>query len=156
MIELTPALILENKAKRFAVERHGDQMYGDKPYKYHLEGVVRLVKLRNHDHPMLSTLVAAAWLHDVLEDTTTTYKELVDTFGVCITEVVRYLTKIKGESYREYMTKVLISALAREIKICDTFFNLMKSFESLNHKGIQKYPRQLDILVEGVYYERDI
>lgn len=155
MIELTPARILTSKAKRFALERHDDQKYGDKPYGYHLEGVVKLVEARMKDDPMLSTYVAATWLHDVLEDTDTTYKDLVDTFGVCIAEVVRRLTKIKGEGYETYMRKVLESTVAREIKICDTLFNLTESFKDGNQKGIQKYPRQLDILIQGAYYERD-
>lgn len=155
MIELTPAQILTSKAKRFALERHDDQKYGDKPYGYHLEGVVRLVEARMKGDPMLSTYVAAAWLHDTLEDTTATYKDLVDAFGVCIAENVQYLTKVKGEEYETYMRKVLKSAIAREIKICDTLFNLTESFKGGNQKGIQKYPRQLDILVQGEYYERD-
>ena len=155
MIELTPARILTSKAKRFALERHGVQKYGDKPYGYHLEGVVRLVEARMQGDPMLSTYVAATWLHDTLEDTTATYKDLVDEFGVCIAEVVQYLTKVKGEEYETYMRKVLKSAIAREIKICDTLFNLTESFKDGNHKGIVKYPRQLDILVQGAYYERD-
>lgn len=155
MIELTPARILTSKAKRFALERHDDQKYGDQPYGYHLQGVVRLVETRMKDDPLLSTYVAAAWLHDTLEDTTTTYEDLVKEFGVCIAEVVQYLTKVKGESYEAYMRKVLLSTIAREIKICDTLFNLTESFKDGNLKGIQKYPRQLDILVQGEYYERD-
>lgn len=155
MIELTPARILTSKAKRFALERHDDQKYGDKPYGYHLQGVVELVEVRMKGDPLLSTYVAAAWLHDTLEDTTATYKDLMDEFGLCIAEVVLRLTKEKYEGYCDYMNKVLGSAIAREIKICDTLFNLTESFKDGNEKGIQKYPRQLDILVQGAYYERD-
>jgi (p)ppGpp synthase/HD superfamily hydrolase len=155
MIELTPQRMLMMKAKRFAEKAHLGQKYGEQPYTYHLEGVVKLVELRTKDDPMLSTYVAVAWLHDTLEDTTATYKDLVDEFGVCIAESVQYLTKVKGEEYEAYMRKVLLSAIAREVKICDTLFNLTESFKGGNQKGIQKYPRQLDILVQGEYYERD-
>jgi len=155
MIELTPQRALMMKAKRFAEDAHGDQKYGEFPYTYHLAGVASLVAGRMKGNPMLSTYVAVAWLHDTLEDTTATYKDLVDAFGVCIAESVQYLTKVKGEEYETYMRKVLLSAIAREVKICDTLFNLTESFKDGNQKGIQKYPRQLDILVQGAYYERD-
>jgi (p)ppGpp synthase/HD superfamily hydrolase len=155
MIELTPQRALMMKAKRFAEDAHGDQQYGEFPYTYHLGGVASLVAGRMKDDPMLSTYVAAAWLHDALEDTDATYKDLVDTFGLCIAEVVQYLTKVEGEEYEEYMRKVLKSAIAREIKICDTMFNLESSFRENNAKRIAKYARQLDILVQGVWYECD-
>jgi (p)ppGpp synthase/HD superfamily hydrolase len=155
MIELTPEVILIAKAKRFADTAHGLQMYGTFPYTYHLGGVASLVAARMKGDPMLSTYVAAAWLHDVLEDTTATYKDLVDEFGLCIAEVVQYLTKVEGEEYEEYIRKVLKSAIAREIKICDTMFNLESSFRENNAKRVAKYARQLDILVQGVWYECD-
>ena len=104
---------------------------------------------------MLSTYVAVAWLHDTLEDTTATYKDLVDEFGVCIASCVQYITKVKNEGYEAYMRKVLTSVIAREIKICDTMFNLESSFRENNTKRVAKYARQLDILVQGVWYECD-
>lgn len=156
MIELTPERLLVMKAKRFAEKAHLGQEYGDKAYTYHLQGVVSFVETRMKGDPMLSTYMAAAWLHDVLEDTTVTYKDLVDEFGLCIAEVVQYLTKVEGEEYEEYMRKVLKSAIAREIKICDTMFNLMESsFRDRSPKREAKYARQLDILVQGVWYECD-
>ena len=155
MIELTPARILTSKAKRFALERHDDQKYGDKPYGYHLQAVVKLVESRMKDDPLLSTYVAVAWLHDSLEDTNTTYQELEREFGVCIACAVQRLTKTEDKSYEEYLQGCLESAIAREVKTCDTMSNLIESFMTANEKGMNKYPRQLDILVQGVYYERD-
>jgi (p)ppGpp synthase/HD superfamily hydrolase len=155
MIELTPERLLMTKAKRFAEKAHGDQKYGDFPYSYHLGGVASLVAARMKDDPLCPTYVAVAWLHDTLEDTTATYKDLVDEFGVCIASCVEYLTKVEGESYEEYMRKVLASAIAREVKICDTMFNLESSFRENNAKRVAKYARQLDILVQGVWYECD-
>lgn len=146
---------LAERAKRFAIKAHGDQMYGDKLYAYHLQGVVSFVEHRMKGDPMLSTYIAVAWLHDVLEDTTATYKEVEREFGVAIADAVRRLTKVKGQSYEDYLTGCIESAIAREVKIDDTMFNLTESFKSGNAKGMLKYPRQLDILVQGVYYECD-
>lgn len=151
MIELTPELILMRKAERFAEKAHLGQKYGEKPYTYHLQGVVKLVEARMKGDPMLSTYVAVAWLHDVLEDTKTTFKELVDEFGLCIATAVLALTKHDELSYEMYMIGCCENSVANVVKICDTLFNLNESFSSLNKKGMYKYPTQLAILVAGVW-----
>lgn len=153
MIELTPERILVRKAERFAADKHKGQKYGEKPYLYHLEGVVRNVIQRNKEDPLLSTLVAIAWLHDVVEDCGVTVQELEKEFGLCIALSVEALSKTKGQDYKEYMLQCCKSALAREVKICDTMFNLESSFNSRNEKGMKKYPTQLAILVEGYWKE---
>lgn len=153
MIELTPDRILVRKAERFATEKHKGQAYGEQPYTYHLEGVVRNVILRKKEDPLLSTYVAVAWLHDVMEDCGVTHKELVDEFGLCIAECVRRLTRTKEISYKDYLIGCIESAIALEVKICDTMFNLNESFRTGRDKGLNKYPRQLDILIKGVYFE---
>ncbi len=53
-----------NKAKLFALEKHAGQMYGNKPYEYHLQGVVDNLTSRDEE------VIAIAWLHDIMEDTT--------------------------------------------------------------------------------------
>ena len=146
---MNAAATLMNKAWEFAIKTHGDQKYGDKPYSYHLEQVVENIMIRKFGDPMLSTCVAVAWLHDVMEDCGVTYKELVDNFGVCIADAVLRLTKHKGVAYNDYMIACCESALAREVKICDTLANLNESFNTFNEKGMKKYPTQLAILVAG-------
>lgn len=162
MIELTPAVVLMAKAKRFALKAHGDQKYGEKPYSYHLEQVVENVNIRMKDDPLLSTYVAVAWLHDTMEDCGVTFKQLEDEFGLCIAESVKRLTKTKDMEYKDYLMGCIVAAFAREVKICDTMANMNESFKSSGNpnpavrakgdKGMNKYPRQLDILVKGVYY----
>lgn len=150
MIELTPEVILEAKAKRFAAEKHIKQRYGDKPYVYHLQQVVDNVKLRMNGNPLLSTYVAAAWLHDTIEDTGVTYEDLEKEFGVAIAYAVLQLTKYSTQSYESYIQGCINCAIAREVKICDTMANLVESFKSGNARGLAKYPKQLYMLIEGV------
>lgn len=160
MIELTPAVILMGKAERFAVNAHGDQKYAGHPYKYHLEQVVANVMIRKKDDPLLSTYVAVAWLHDTMEDCGITFKQIQDEFGLCIAECVQRLTKTKDMEYEHYLKACIVSAIAREVKICDTMANLQESFKSSGSsnqaeqakglKGMNKYPNQLNILVRGV------
>lgn len=151
MIELTPERCLMMKAKRFAEKAHLGQKYGELPYSYHLGGVVSLVAGRMEHDPMLSTYVAVAWLHDTLEDTTVTFKDIIDEFGLAIATAVLALTKSDELSYEHYMIGCCENSLAREVKICDTLFNLSESFKSLNKKGMYKYPTQLAILVAGAW-----
>ncbi|MNE04014.1 GTP pyrophosphokinase rsh [compost metagenome] len=146
-------VVLVARAELYATEKHAGQMYGEYPYTYHLEKVALNVALRNKDHQLLSTLVAVAWLHDVMEDCGVTYEELVREFGVCIASSVRALTKVKGRSYQEYLEDCMQYAIAHEVKICDTFANLTESIFTRNEKGMKKYPRQLAILINGEYYE---
>lgn len=68
---------LERDAAVLAVERHGAQLYGAVPYTVHLADVRRLLA----SFHWTGSLLVAAWLHDVLEDTDTTREELRDRFG---------------------------------------------------------------------------
>lgn len=161
MIQLTPDMIMINKAKSFALKAHGDQMYAGKPYSYHLEQVVANVKVRKAGDQMLPIYVAVAWLHDTMEDCGITFKEISDEFGLAVADSVNRLTKKKGMEYEHYLYGCIVSAVAREVKICDTMANLMQSFKSSasldpterakGEKGMLKYPKQLHILTSGVW-----
>ncbi|UOL48457.1 putative phosphodiesterase [Pseudomonas phage Kremar] len=151
MIELTPAVILESKAERFAIKAHGDQKYGDHPYVYHLKQVVENVKIRMKGDPLLSTYVAVAWLHDTMEDCGVTFKQIQDEFGLAIADAVKRLTKTKEMEYEHYLAGCIVSAVAREVKICDTMANLLESFRNNREKGMLKYPKQLAILTAGIW-----
>jgi (p)ppGpp synthase/HD superfamily hydrolase len=158
MIELTPERILESKAKRFALEKHGNQRYGEHPYSYHLVRVVENVRYRMKGNPLLSMYIAVAWLHDVIEDCGVSFVELSVLFGEDIAMAVYTLSNNRGrptdftpeECYLLYIQDCIENAIAREVKICDTMANLTESFMSGNEKGLAKYPKQLDMLLKGI------
>jgi len=77
------------RAQIFALKRHAGQMYGDLPYAYHLFKVVQVLERYGITNP---TILTAGWLHDVLEDTETTPQELIERFGVEVTELVSRVT----------------------------------------------------------------
>lgn len=142
---------LETRAMKFAIEAHGDQMYGDHPYSYHLSQVVDNVLIRKFGDPMLPVYVAVAWLHDTMEDCGITFKQLQDEFGLAVAESVQRLTKTKEMAYEHYLAGCIMNGVAREVKICDTMANLTESFRTNREKGMKKYPKQLQILVAGVW-----
>ena len=79
------------KAARYAAKSHEGQTRKDgvTPYIVHPGRVAAAATL----HPLgTPEMVAAAWLHDTLEDTPATYSELLDLFGSRVADLVRELT----------------------------------------------------------------
>lgn len=86
-----------SRASFFAEKRHENQRrkYTNEPYFVHLMEVARLlVKARERSGLRDEHLVAAGYLHDILEDTDTTFEELVATFGGDIAGLVLEVTDI--------------------------------------------------------------
>jgi (p)ppGpp synthase/HD superfamily hydrolase len=79
------------KASEFAAAKHAKQRrkYTDQPYFNHLAAVVRLLESSGITD---STILAAAYLHDTVEDTNTTMQEIVAEFGTDVAELVYWLT----------------------------------------------------------------
>lgn len=66
-------------------------------------------------------IVAA--LHDIVEDTTMTHEAIERAFGKTISDAVRAITKIKGEDYHDYLSRVARNPLARLVKVVDLRHN---------------------------------
>ncbi len=83
---------LEEQARRFATEAHASagqrRKYTDEPYIVHPAAVVELVRSVSHDEALL----AAAWLHDTVEDTSTTQSDIEAHFGARVASLVEMLT----------------------------------------------------------------
>jgi guanosine-3',5'-bis(diphosphate) 3'-pyrophosphohydrolase len=117
-----------NKAQKFAYEKHRNQKRRDgvTPFLEHLEGVVNRLKnlgIANQD------VLSAAWLHDIIEHSDTTFDEINEIFGNTISVLVLSLTKdselSKKESELQYIQQLKDSSLqAKIIKFCDISANL--------------------------------
>lgn len=139
---------LVQRAKEFAIHAHGDQMYAKYPYSHHLQCVADLVEKRNKGAENLEILLAVAWLHDVVEDTAVTHREIRATFGDEVGFPVWLLTKKAGMPYDEYLGRIITDDTSLEVKKCDTMTNLHHSFKGNRSKGVLKYSKQLAILEE--------
>ena len=84
------------------------------PYITHPERVV------GHLHNPIAAEIAAAWLHDVLEDTDLTRDDL-HAAGVdwSIIGTVEALTRTKGQAPEEYYETIRGSYRARRVKLAD-------------------------------------
>jgi (p)ppGpp synthase/HD superfamily hydrolase len=120
---------LEEKAKGFATERHEGQSrkYTGEPYINHPAAVVEIVRSVPHTEAML----AAAWLHDTVEDTDTTLQEIIGLFG---TQVGMFVEMLTDTSKPEDGNRVLRKAIdcehtamamppAKTIKLADLIDN---------------------------------
>jgi (p)ppGpp synthase/HD superfamily hydrolase len=76
------------RARALAIEAHRDQKYGTQPYVVHISDVVKRVMTITQD----PEVIAAAWLHDVAEDTEVTIDEIRSQFGDNVANMVWAVT----------------------------------------------------------------
>lgn len=60
---------------------------------------------------------AAAWLHDVVEDTPITVRMIADEFGPRVAELVDLLSQREGETYKDYVRRIAASGDADAIAL---------------------------------------
>lgn len=82
---------LVQKAKSFSAGKHGQQTrkYDGAPYTTHLDAVVSILKRHGITEPVV---LAAAYLHDTVEKTDTSVREIIDLFGTDVAKLVYWLT----------------------------------------------------------------
>lgn len=122
---------IENKAKKFSQKAHKNQFrkFSGVPYVTHPINVAKIIK-ENKKSKKLDQLISAALLHDTLEDTSASEKELTKKFGELITSLVKELTTDVKEKNklgkREYLTQKMIkmSNWALLIKLADRLDNV--------------------------------
>lgn len=120
---------LEQAARRFAEERHGGQQYGDRPYVVHLEAVRAVLHDFGHD----GEIAAAAWLHDVVEDTPTTREEVAERFGDEVASLVWAVTGVgsnRKERCASAYAKIRAFPAAATLKLADRIANVEASLGS--------------------------
>lgn len=126
------------RALAFARARHADQTRrgSDTPYWVHLVRVALALVRWGETDP---TLLQAALLHDIVEDTPTTLAEVEAGFGPEVASLVEWLTwpSRRGESERSYYARVHASAPApaRVLKIADRADNLRSQLALLMRSG---------------------
>lgn len=140
------------KAWRFATLMHGDQLYGRQPYTYHLGQVVGILEQVGVTE---EETMAAAWLHDVIEDTEATYEAVRIIGGYNVAEMVAACTA-SGSNRRE-RTKDCLRKMADPctpmdgllIKMADRCANMEYS-KSHNQDLHSMYRQELPAFLEAI------
>lgn len=116
---------------------------GGNPYITHLLSVQK--RFMDRYGGMDCDFWVACVLHDILEDTETTEKELleVECVNERVVELVKILTRRKDETYMAYIRRVAVVEAARWIKICDLEDNMditrLSSFSVEDFSLLKRY-----------------
>lgn len=121
---------------------------GGKPYIGHLMRVANGVPLGGSD--IREKLTAVGLLHDLIEDTEWTEKDLRKEFPNDVVDAVVALTKVDGESYDQYVQRVMANELAIRVKISDLKDNMdvtrLPELGEYEIKRLKKYHMTYNIL----------
>ena len=151
------SLNIADAAKEFAIAHHGTQTYGDRPYAYHLAQVSQV--LAEFGYVADEVIAAAGWLHDVLEDTPTTYSMLVSEFGKETADIVWAVTSEPGgnrvDRFRKTALKIQANRKALIVKLADRIANTEASLQS-NPKLYKMYVKEFPLFKELLYNPQDI
>lgn len=110
-------------AMAYAIEAHGAQQYGDEPYRSHLFAVVQVLR----DFFYYGDYERAGALHDVIEDTEKTRRDIAVAFGTNISEIVWACTGIgRTREIRNAViyAKISIVKNAAPVKTADRIANV--------------------------------
>lgn len=112
------------RAREFAADKHKGQVDKLKePYYNHLVAVSQGVRLLGGSLEE----IAAAFLHDVVEDVTAvTFKTLIDEgFPASVVRIVWAVTKKKNEEQNKYLNRIIAAGPgAMRVKVADLLHNL--------------------------------
>jgi (p)ppGpp synthase/HD superfamily hydrolase len=123
-----------NNAKLFAIAAHSatgqKRKYTDEPYWHHPQNVARWVATTDQALKM-PEIIAAAWLHDVVEDTEISIAEIDSLFGPKVAQLVAEVTDISKKEdgnrvARKAIDRVHLSMASAEgqtIKLADLIDN---------------------------------
>lgn len=150
---MTEIQTLYQKAIKFAAKRHADSnqvLPGTNiPYVVHLSNVAMeiLIASQNTEHFNTEFAVQVALLHDILEDTATTFEELSEEFSTEIAEAVLALTKNSQLPKESKMSDSLnrIKKLSKEVwavKLADRITNLQTPPQLWGVEKITEYQKE--------------
>jgi hypothetical protein len=154
MLQSVPGNIVAKAQVKAGWEHMCQRDKGGKPYVYHTTSVAMEVLHKGGTEEQ----VAAAFMHDVVEDTKTTLEDLEHVIGFpqSVVMAVDSVSKRKGEPDEDYIKRVSQNQTGRIIKIADLRNNM--DITRLKNRGaleeddlerIRKYGSQYDYLVGG-------
>lgn len=126
--------ILEKAIVLMATAHSGQFDKGGNLYQLHPLQVMNLLKTDDVE------LMCIALLHDVVEDTKTTYHDMVELgFTQRIIDGVRCLTKERGQTYEEYCERLFTNIDAMKVKMADLTHNSdIRRLKGIQQKDIDR------------------
>ena len=149
------------KAQVYAMAAHAavgqKRKYTNEPYIVHPAEVAKIVA---SVHDATPDMVAAAWLHDVIEDTGCTFTDVHMAFGIDIAGMVSWLTDVSKpeDGNRAHRKAIDLAHTARApanvktIKLADIISNcksIMEHDPNFAKVYLEEKRAQLAVLTEG-------
>lgn len=152
---------LYQKAIAFATKKHAEKNQTvpgtDLPYVVHLSNVAMEILVASTKSKLFNTrfAVQVALLHDILEDTDTTFEEISKVFSIDVAEAVLALTKNNSIPKDERMNDSLnrIKKLSNEvsaIKLADRITNLQPPPKYWSLEKILLYQKEAIVICENL------
>lgn len=139
---------LLDKAIVLATNAHAGQFdKGGKPYVLHVLSVMRFTE---EEFGFDEELLAIAVLHDTIEDTKTTWKDL-EAIGCTerVLNAVKALTKMPGQTYDEYQEGVFANVDAMKVKMSDLRHNSdIRRLKGVTEKDIERLAKYSRFFIE--------
>ena len=134
------------KAYYFAEKKHKGQLddNGKDYFAEHCHKVARAVGILTDD----TDIISAAWLHDTLEDTDTTYEELVNEFNKRIADLVMEVTQEGQKDNYGYYFPRLKTKEGILIKLCDRASNISR-MDTWDDKRQSQYCKRTKFWKDG-------
>ena len=148
------------RARVFATAAHAAigqiRKYTFEPYIVHPAEVVSIVRTVTHTDEML----AAAWLHDTVEDTGVTIEMIRAEFGTGVAELVGWLTDVSrpehgNRAHRKALDRAHTAAApadAQTIKLADLIANtrsIMEHDEAFAKTYLEEKRMLLEVMLHG-------
>lgn len=131
-------------AKEIATKAHeGQTRWDGRPYIIHPAAIARALTVQGYN----DDVIAAAWLHDIIEDTPLTIADLrVAGINEEILTAVDLLTKYDNEEYLAYLLRLKRNQIALTVKIEDIKNNMSDLDRKKKKSMYEKYQLAIHIL----------
>lgn len=142
--------------KEFVKEKHkGQKRKQGTEYYTHPFRVSELLKLKGFDE----RYQICGLFHDLLEDTNTTYEELVNISSKEIADATKLVTKEKGYNMEDYISRIKNNDIAHMVKLADRIHNLDEAIYAdiaFQNKYIKETEDYYVSLAKDTVFEKDL
>ncbi len=145
-----------NKCVEYMKEKHkGQKRKQGTPYYLHPIGVSNILKKKG----FAKDYQIAGLFHDLIEDTDTTYEEILKITNRNIAEAVRLVTKENGYKMQEYIIRISKNDMAKMVKLADRLHNLSETHLTeieFQKKYVNETEEWFLDLAKGTVFEDDL